>query len=62
LDHDNEKEIAKYCLEEEKKRVDEYGILLRNPELVSEKFFNVLSAQNEKNLAAIKALIEQVKS
>lgn len=62
LDHDNEKEIAKYCLEEEKKRVDEYGILLRNPELVSETFFEVLKEQNEKNLVAIKALIEQVKS
>jgi uncharacterized protein (TIGR02284 family) len=62
LDHDNEKEIAKYCLEEEKKRVDEYGILLRNPELVSETFFKVLNTQNEKNLVAIKALIDRVKS
>ena len=62
LDHDNEKEIAKYCLEEEKKRVDEYGILLRNPELVSETFFKVLNTQNEKNLVAIKALIDLVKS
>ncbi|AKP51262.1 DUF2383 domain-containing protein [Cyclobacterium amurskyense] len=62
LDHDNAKEIAKYCLQEEKERVDEFGVLLRNPELVSEGFFAVLEEQNEKNLAAIKALVEQVKS
>ena len=62
LDHDNAKEIAKYCLEEEKKRMKEFGVLLRNPELVSEAFFEILDAQNEKNLAAIKALVEQIKS
>lgn len=62
LDHDNTKEIAKYCLEEEKKRVDEFGVLLRNPELVSETFYAALEAHNEKNLDAIKALVEQVKS
>ena len=62
LDHDNKKEIAKYCLEEEKKRVDEFGVLLRNPELVSETFYTSLEAHNEKTLYAIKALVEQVKS
>ncbi|WP_154859067.1 PA2169 family four-helix-bundle protein [Cyclobacterium xiamenense] len=62
LDHDNEKEIAKYCLEEEKKAIHDFGVLLRNPELVSADFFTVLEAQHDKNLAASKALIERIKA
>ncbi|WP_439483161.1 PA2169 family four-helix-bundle protein [Cyclobacterium plantarum] len=61
LDHDNQKEIAKYCLEAEKKATREFDILLRNPELVSETFYSLLEQQNEKNLAAIKALLERIK-
>lgn len=61
LDHDNEQEIAKYCLDEEKKATKEFGVLLRNPELVSEDFFKILTNQHEKNLAASKALVEKIK-
>ncbi|SHN20930.1 conserved hypothetical protein [Cyclobacterium lianum] len=62
LDHDNEKEIAKYCLDAEKKATKEFEVLLRNPELVSENFYNLLEAQNQKNLTAIKALLEKIKA
>ncbi|MEX2565031.1 MAG: PA2169 family four-helix-bundle protein [Cyclobacteriaceae bacterium] len=60
LDHDNVKEICDFCISEERKAIKEYGIILRNEKLVSDKFYRILESQNEKNLKSIEALLEKM--
>ncbi|MEX2512082.1 MAG: PA2169 family four-helix-bundle protein [Cyclobacteriaceae bacterium] len=60
LDHNNVKEICDFCISEERKAIKEYGIILRNEKLVSDKFYSILEIQNEKNLKSIEALLEKM--
>ncbi|MFC4870647.1 PA2169 family four-helix-bundle protein [Negadavirga shengliensis] len=56
LNHDNEKEVCKFCLSAEEKSIREYDVILRNQNLVSERFYKAVENQKQITLEAKEAL------
>lgn len=56
LTHDNAKEVCESCISEEQKSIKEYDVVLRNDELVSKNFYEVLENHKMVTLEAIEAL------